>query len=273
MFKPSWVAPGPGVEKDAPPKKGPARYFEILLRDAGTLWKAGALFCLCCLPMAVCAAVLMLLGGHPAVFVAALAGYVLASVPAGPAMAGLHFVVLKTVRDEPGYVWHDFKTACRENRRQTRAPGMVLSFLLLIETLCARLVLYGAVQASALLYAGVILGLLLVFLVWHFFTMQVLFLTLPTRAALQNSVLLVFGRVWRSLPAGLLLAGAWAVMVLVLQPWFSLLLLCAGAPMLIVLWADFLLWPVMEKVFSITQHQREQRQAEADTDADGQSFP
>ena len=73
--------------------------------------------------------------------------------------------------------------------------------------------------------------------------------------------------------AGLLLAGAWAVMVLVLQPWFSLLLLCAGAPMLIVLWADFLLWPVMEKVFSITQHQREQRQAEADTDADGQSFP
>ena len=154
MFKPSWVAPGPGVEKDAPPKKGPARYFEILLRDAGTLWKAGALFCLCCLPMAVCAAVLMLLGGHPAVFVAALAGYV-----------------------------------------------------------------------------------------------------------------------WRSLPAGLLLAGAWAVMVLVLQPWFSLLLLCAGAPMLIVLWADFLLWPVMEKVFSITQHQREQRQAEADTDADGQSFP
>ena len=258
MFKPSWVAPGPGVEKDAPPKKGPARYFEILLRDAGTLWKAGALFCLCCLPMAVCAAVLMLLGGHPAVFVAALAGYVLASVPAGPAMAGLHFVVLKTVRDEPGYVWHDFKTACRENRRQTRAPGMVLSFLLLIETLCARLVLYGAVQASALLYAGVILGLLLVFLVWHFFTMQVLFLTLPTRAALQN---------------GVLLAGAWAVMVLVLQPWFSLLLLCAGAPMLIVLWADFLLWPVMEKVFSITQHQREQRQAEADTDADGQSFP
>ena len=83
MFKPSWVAPGPGVEKDAPPKKGAARYFEILLRDAGTLWKAGALFCLCCLPMAVCAAVLMLLGGHPAVFVAALAGYVLASVPAG----------------------------------------------------------------------------------------------------------------------------------------------------------------------------------------------
>ena len=154
MFKPSWVAPGPGVEKDAPPKKGPARYFEILLRDAGTLWKAGALFCLCCLPMAVCAAVLMLLGGHPAVFVAALAGYVLASVSAGPAMAGLHFVVLKTVRDEPGYVWHDFKTACRENRRQTRAPGMVLSFLLLIETLCARLVLYGAVQASALLYAS-----------------------------------------------------------------------------------------------------------------------
>ena len=67
--------------------------------------------------------------------------------------------------------------------------------------------LYGAVQASALLYAGVILGLLLVFLVWHFFTMQVLFLTLPTRAALQNGVLLVFGHVWRSLPAGLLLAG------------------------------------------------------------------
>lgn len=261
LFGNFWQTPGPGVEKDEPAKKGPARYFEVLLRDAGTLWKAGALFCLCCVPAGICAAVMMLWGARPAVFVAGLAAYAAASLPVGPAMAGLHFVVVKALRDEPGYVWHDFKTAYRENCRQTRLPGVVLSTLLLVETLCARLVLYGGMQASALLYAGLIMGLLLLFVVWHFFTMQVLFLALSTREALQNSVLLLFGHVWRTLPAGLLLTGAWGALVLLLRPWFSFVLLCAGVPMLIILWADLLLWPVMERVFSITQRQKEKRQA------------
>lgn len=98
-------------------------------------------------------------------------------------------------------MWHDFKTAYRENCRQTRLPGAVLNTLLLMETLCARFVLYGAMQASALLYAGLIMGFLLLFVVWHFFTMQMLFLSLSTRDAMQNSVLLLFGHVWRTLPA------------------------------------------------------------------------
>ena len=261
LFRNSWQTPGPGVEKDEPVKKGPARYFEVLLRDAGTLWKAGALFCLCCVPAGICAAVMMLWGGHPAVFAAALAAYAAASLLVGPAMAGMHFVIVKVLRDEPGYVWHDFKTAYRENCRQTRLPGAVLNTLLLMETLCARFVLYGAMQASALLYAGLIMGFLLLFVVWHFFTMQMLFLALSTRDAMQNSVLLLFGHVWRTLPAGLLLAGALGAMVLLLRPWLSFVLLCAGVPMLIILWADFLLWPVMEKAFSITQRQKEKREA------------
>lgn len=171
------------------------------------------------------------------------------------------FVIVKALRDDRAMCGMDFKTAYRENCRQTRLPGAVLNTLLLMETLCARFVLYGAMQASALLYAGLIMGLLLLFVVWHFFTMQMLFLALSTRDALQNSVLLLFGHVWRTLPAGLLLAGAWGTMVLLFRPWLSFVLLCAGVPMLIILWADFLLWPVMEKVFSITQRQKEKREA------------
>ena len=50
LFRNSWQTPGPGVEKDEPVKKGPARYFEVLLRDAGTLWKGGRCFvCAVCL--------------------------------------------------------------------------------------------------------------------------------------------------------------------------------------------------------------------------------
>ena len=87
LFGNFWQTPGPGVEKDEPAKKGPARYFEVLLRDAGTLWKAGALFCLCCVPAGICAAVMMLWGARPAVFAAGLAAYAAASLPVGPAMA------------------------------------------------------------------------------------------------------------------------------------------------------------------------------------------
>ena len=43
LFNQHFDRPGPGVAKDAPRKKGPARYFEVLFRDFGSFFSANLL--------------------------------------------------------------------------------------------------------------------------------------------------------------------------------------------------------------------------------------
>ena len=52
FFSNRYTREGPGVPKDAPPKKGLARFWEVLARDWGDLWKAGTLLVVCCIPLA-----------------------------------------------------------------------------------------------------------------------------------------------------------------------------------------------------------------------------
>ena len=49
LFHPNYNAPGPGVRSD-PAKKGAARFFEILGRDSGDLFKANLLCTICFVP-------------------------------------------------------------------------------------------------------------------------------------------------------------------------------------------------------------------------------
>ena len=53
IFSQNFNRPGPGVPKNAPKKKGIARYFEMLFRDFSTLWKASMLLSICMIPMLV----------------------------------------------------------------------------------------------------------------------------------------------------------------------------------------------------------------------------
>ena len=50
LFHPNYNNPGPGVRKDEPRKKGAARFFEILGRDMGDLFRANLLCAICFVP-------------------------------------------------------------------------------------------------------------------------------------------------------------------------------------------------------------------------------
>jgi len=126
LFHPNYNTPGPGVRKDEPRKKGPARFFEILGRDMGDLFRANLLCTLGFLP----ALILIFLGILGRTVLLAAAGGILGGILLGPCYAGLHDTILRAMRDEPGYWWHVYKKAFRRNWRQSLIPGAVLGFLL-----------------------------------------------------------------------------------------------------------------------------------------------
>lgn len=89
--------PGHGVAPGAPPKKGAARFFEILGRDFGALLGANALCALLCLAAALLLSLGVVLQQLAlAVVCGALAGGLL-----GPAFWLLSSCVLRSLRDDP----------------------------------------------------------------------------------------------------------------------------------------------------------------------------
>ena len=123
FFSNMYTKEGPGVRKDQPPKKGIPRFFEILMRDYGHLLKVNFLFLLCCLPMVTVVLFGLLFHQYLGMLLIAAVLYLLCAVLVGPAMTCLHGITVKTVRDEPCYMWHEFKKCWKRQLEAERARG------------------------------------------------------------------------------------------------------------------------------------------------------
>ena len=90
-------------------------------------------------------------------------------------------------------------------------------------------------------------------------------MTIPFAGMLKNSLLLLFGRIQRSMPATLVILLCAAALVLLVPIPFWILVPLLGVPAWIMLWADMLVWPVVDEVFRIDEQQKareERRRAE-----------
>ena len=47
----------------------------------------------------------------------------------GPALPGLYDTILRALRDEPGFWWHTYKRAWKQNFRSSLVPGIVFTVL------------------------------------------------------------------------------------------------------------------------------------------------
>ena len=254
---------GPGVRKDEPKKKGFARFFEILLRDYGHLLKANFFFMMCCAPLILVVVVAVtftaVTGLYLGVLLIAAALYVAASLLVGPALASLHAIAVKTVRDEPCYMWHEFKRVWKANWRQSMPAGTLFCTLLAMEGVAAYFYLFSQEKTNVLLTAFVLFGLLLVTVCWLFTTLQLLFLDMPLLGMMKNSLLIMFGYAKRALPAGLIILAA-TVGVVFFVPWPIVIpIMFLGLPALLAVIGDMWAWPVMETAFHISELQQAKR--------------
>jgi hypothetical protein len=262
LFGNYFTKEGPGVPKNAPQKKGVARYFEVLSRDYFSLWKAGMLTALCSVPLVLSIVMLAMFSQYLGVLLIGLVAFVASMALFGPALMALHSLVILALRDEPFFFWHEYKKAWKANRRQAFAAAVLYGLLAGIECAAGWMALTQSEQSgNVMLLAAVLLGLLLVTTCWIFTIMHMLYMEMPLATMVKNSLLLTFGFAKRTIPGGVLTLVLMGAMVLYF-PFITITVVCVGAPAMIALLADQWLWPVMEQAFHISDQLAERRARE-----------
>ena len=262
LFHPNYNTPGPGVRKDEPRKKGAARFFEILGRDMGDLFRANVLCAVCFIP----ALALILLGilGHTVLLAAA--GGLLGGILFGPCYAGLHDTILRAMRDEPGYWWHTYKKAFRRNWRQSLVPGAVLGFLLASQLFMGYFLLTGG-QTDIVSAALICMNVLLTAMIFPFVFSQLVLMDLNLSTLVKNSFLLALSFAPRSIAAALVQIVYW-VAILAFLPYTAIWVLLFGYAFVLLI-VMMILYPVLDQCFGLEEkfrQQQEQRDAETRED-------
>jgi len=104
FFRKNYSQPGPGISKDAPEKKGVARFFEIIQLEAMTFVKLNLLFLLFCIPIV--------------------------TIP--PAIFAMNQVIRKIVQDQPVLCFYDFRTAFKKYLARSYIAFFLTAILLVI---------------------------------------------------------------------------------------------------------------------------------------------
>ena len=259
LFSMHYDREGPGVRKDEPPKKGFARFWEILTRDYGHLFKLNLLFMLCCLPAALAVGFGALFSPYLGMLLIAAVVFIASSALIGQGMSCLHWLTVKTVRDEACYLWHEFRRCWKANWRQSVPTGILFSCLLAMNCIAARFYLFEQEKIHWVLLIFVSFSMLLIINCWLLTTLQLLFLDLPLSVMLKNSLLMLFGYAKRTLPCAVLTMVIW-FLLLAAVPWpITILLAFQGLFAQLAVIADMWAWPAMEEAFHISEQQAAKR--------------
>jgi len=254
IFSRNFNKPGPGVRKDEPRKKGFARFFELLIRDFGDMIKLNLLFCLCALPTAAAMILGLLTLNFGLFFLISL----LMAFPVGGAAVSLVYYITKMMRDDPSYVWYEFKRKFIENYKQAAPVGMMCTAFIY-----AQIWIWGALWGALLTeepsveliwYFIAFLSIVLFFAITPYIFMHIAYISLKTGLIVKNSILMAFGYLPRSLMGALTGCVIWVIFALFIPVSFLFIpvvaLIAVSLSMLLsLMW----LWPVFDKHFAVEE--------------------
>ena len=180
----------PGIDKNAPKKKGFARYLETLWRELFPLLKLNLLFLLSCVPIV--------------------------TIPA--ALTAMNRITVTMVRDRNYFMLSDYWDAFKRDFWRSLLVGLLIAVLAAILGISTWFY-YMLAQASNkffLVFAGASLGLLITLMggAMYFFPMLAM-VEMPVKKMMINSVILFYSCFKRSLPAFLISALIVAVFLAV----------------------------------------------------------
>ena len=232
LFSRNYEKPGPGVKKDEPRKKGAARFFELLTREFGDLVKLNLLFCVCAIPSFVVFILSQAFFGIAWLTFFTLS--LLLAFPIGGAITACVYYITKMMRDDPSYVWYEFKRKFKENYRQAAPVGMlctafVYAQILLWDSLTQASVLLSEIEPDIALQSGAVSGdpgmdifmfiiglvsLLIFGMLTPYIYMHFAYIDLKSMGIAKNSVLMSFGNFPRSFMGALMGGIIWIVFAL-----------------------------------------------------------
>ncbi len=256
LFNFHFDRPGPGVSPDAPRKKGPARFFEMLGRDFVSFYLAGML--------ALASAMPFVLGVWFAVATHSLVPLLLAGVLGGmiaaPQLCGLLDTILRSLRDEPGFWWTTYRRAWKRNAKASLLPGAIGGLLLAMQIFT---VFHYDSSVGVVPGALLAVGLFLLLGLAEFLFAQVALLEMPFAGMLKNSLFLFLGYLPRA-ALGVLWQFVYWIVILLLWPIsvFALLITGFWLPALLTMQA---IYPVLDKAFDLERQIKAKRDAELDS--------
>ena len=217
MFGRNTPSAGPGPE--TPRKTGLARLWEVISRDSGIFTMSGLL--------AGLGVLLFLFGWGIGLFrqdlVVLLFTCALGGTVMGCGICGLTDTVLRSLRDEPGFWWYNWRRAMHRNWKNCLPLGAV-SGIAVGGLLCMLLpVIGGSAVLSTLAILGLCALLIIAISIWSWPQIALMELSLP--AVLRNTLLMALAYPLRTLGAVVI----WFLYLLIMLLYFpiSLLLLLA----------------------------------------------
>lgn len=186
---PDYSKAGPGVDRNAPKKKGIPLFIETLSREFTTLLKLNLIFLVSCLPI----------------------------VTIGPAIGAMTSVTLKMVRDKPVDIYYDFKQGFKKNWKQSLLLG-ILGGLITATIICAFLFY---IQLEGLVYYLMmfIIGMVAVIIgiSWLYVYPMAVGVDLKLNEIIKNSLLLSIKYIKNSL-IGFLICAVVIALTIMLAP-------------------------------------------------------
>lgn len=237
----------------APPKRGAARFLQLLLRDLWEYVKANILCCLCFFPAALAGAIALVLSKN---YLLSSLFALLFSFPAGGGLCGLHRVLNRSARDLESRTGPAFWKGFRDSFRVAIVPGMLTVSELL---LCFYLLLFHtAINAFPMpirLWTLLILLLFFLHILLQYCLPLLTVVDLPLRHLLRNSMILFFAKPKRSLQCFFMTALCLAAGILLFPA--NLLVVFTIGIALPALIQQLCTWEIIDQHFSITERQQE----------------
>lgn len=252
------AAPDAPADTDTPERKvGAARFFELLGRDLWPFYKASFL---CILGFAPGYAA-VLWGAMASSLPVCLLGGALGGALAAPFFCGLLDTLLRAMRDEPGYWWHTYRMAWKQNWRESLLPGAVAGlFLGLWGFLIYALPDMEDVPVSV--WICMVVGVFFLIGACLYLFGQIVLVSLPLPQLLKNTGLFLVGFLPRTLAACAVQCVYWAA-VLAWMPYTIPVLLVLGfwLPCTI---SMQVLYPALDKAFKLESTISTRREEEID---------
>lgn len=228
LFFRDFSKPGPGIPANAPRKRGIARWLEVVGRDFGRFWCAGALAMVSMIPL-ICAQLFQLI---PMLIVSILGGML-----AAPQFCGLADTILRSLRDEPCFWWHTYRRAWKRNVKSALIPGAIWGTVTGMQLFT--LIHFFDAQFSLSTIIVLIVGLVVVQGVFLWVWPQLALLEVPLSAIVKNSIILYLSRLGKSLAASFLLVGVCALLALFMPYSLAILLIFNIWPVMTTIWLMF----------------------------------
>lgn len=215
--------PGPGVEKDEPPKAAPIRFFEIYFRKFGKLVQANLIFVLPTLAVALLMGILYLSvphllltlpGREEALDITTNYLVPLPLILLFPFIAGLTFITRNFSREEHAFIWSDFWDTVKANWKYFLLNG-VLVYVVYFSMSFSMQYYYSRAAESSIFYVPfwfcVVLSL--IFLIAQYY-IPVMFITFDLKfgQVYKNALIFVLAGFGRNL----IITAILAVLVLLI---------------------------------------------------------